>query len=315
MPDDASDPHTHAAMAEATAAIVAAEPLPAVLERAAWRALGGGLAGGVAMLAQVALLMPARTLMTVQMRRGGGAWDAARALLKEGGVRRFYAGVGPALVQAPLSRFGDTASIAGALALLGSLEATRTLPIALQTLAASLTAAAFRVLLTPLDVLKVVQQSDGAAGWAALRANVRAAGPRALFVGGGAMAANTLAAHFSFFGVFNTLQANLPHPEPLAERVLRNAFIGFSAGVVSDITANSIRVVKTVRMSTNESYGKCLRGIIKADGVYGLLFRGLKTRLAANAVQGFIYSFTWRSLDDLWVRRNGDGLHEPPHHA
>jgi len=155
MPDDASDPHTHAAMAEATAAIVAAEPLPAVLERAAWRALGGGLAGGVAMLGQVAMLMPARTLMTVQMRRGGGAWDATRALFKEGGVRRFYAGVGPALIQAPLSRFGDTASNAGALALLGSLEATRSLPIALQTLAASLTAAAFRVLLTPLDILKV----------------------------------------------------------------------------------------------------------------------------------------------------------------
>lgn len=160
-----------------------------------------------------------------------------------------------------------------------------------------------------------MQQSDGAAGWAKLRANVHAAGPRALFVGGGAMAANTLAAHFSFFGVFNTLQANVPHPELLAERVLRNTAIGFSAGVVSDITSNSIRVIKTVRMSTNQSYSKCLRTVIKADGVYGLLFRGLKTRLAANAVQGSIYSFMWRGLDDMWVRRNGDGLHEPPHHA
>ena len=34
-------------------------------------------------------------------------------LYKDGGVRRFYRGVGPALLQGPLSRFGDTAANVG----------------------------------------------------------------------------------------------------------------------------------------------------------------------------------------------------------
>lgn len=40
--------------------------------------------------------------------------EALRHLYKEGGVVRFYRGLGPALLQGPLSRFGDTAANAGA---------------------------------------------------------------------------------------------------------------------------------------------------------------------------------------------------------
>jgi hypothetical protein len=50
-------------------------------------------------------------------------------LSQDGGILRFYRGVGPALIQGPMSRFGDTAANAGTLALLDSYDATNTLPV------------------------------------------------------------------------------------------------------------------------------------------------------------------------------------------
>ena len=45
-----------------------------------------------------------RTVMNYQYAHGGSATEALRHLWAEGGVRRLYRGLGPALLQAPLSR-------------------------------------------------------------------------------------------------------------------------------------------------------------------------------------------------------------------
>ena len=73
----------------------------------------------------------------------------------DGGVPRFYRGVLPALVQGPLSRFGDTAANTGVLTLLDNLEATRHLNVGFKTVAASASAALFRIFLMPVDTVKV----------------------------------------------------------------------------------------------------------------------------------------------------------------
>ena len=78
-----------------------------------------------------------------------------RHLWKEGGLRRFYRGYGPALLQGPISRFGDTAANVGILALL---ESYPDLPIAAKTGAASLTAGMWRILIMPIDTLKTTLQ-------------------------------------------------------------------------------------------------------------------------------------------------------------
>ena len=78
--------------------------------------------------------------------------DATKALYKDGGLIRFYRGYVPALLQGPLSRFGDTAANAGILALLDSSDTTKGLPVGVKTLAASFSAAAFRILLMPVSL-------------------------------------------------------------------------------------------------------------------------------------------------------------------
>lgn len=49
--------------------------------------------------------------------------------MQEGGIVRFYRGLGPALIQGPMSRFGDTAANAGTLALLDSYDATSNMAV------------------------------------------------------------------------------------------------------------------------------------------------------------------------------------------
>ena len=55
-----------------------------------------------------------------------------------------------------MSRFGDTAANHGTLHLLNELESTKNLPVALKTVAASLAAGCFRIVLMPIDTLKTI---------------------------------------------------------------------------------------------------------------------------------------------------------------
>ena len=87
-----------------------------VLGAALKKAIGGGVPGAVAMVLQVVLLMWLRTTVNYQMRHGGSLVEVMGILYAEGGVGRFYSGMSMALLQGPLSRFGDTAANAGMLA-------------------------------------------------------------------------------------------------------------------------------------------------------------------------------------------------------
>jgi hypothetical protein len=60
-------------------------------------AIGGGVAGAAAMVIQVLSLMPMRTIMNYQYRYGGGMVASAKKLYNDGGYKRYYAGLGPAL--------------------------------------------------------------------------------------------------------------------------------------------------------------------------------------------------------------------------
>ena len=48
-----------------------------------------------------------RTTMNYQFKNGGSTISTIKLLYREGGIPRFYRGVGFALINAPLSRFGD----------------------------------------------------------------------------------------------------------------------------------------------------------------------------------------------------------------
>ncbi|KDN64933.1 hypothetical protein CSUB01_06197 [Colletotrichum sublineola] len=255
------------------------------LKAALKRALGGGLSGAAAMVLQV---------LTLMYRFGTGFKEAVSTLYQDGGVRRYYQGIGAALIQGPVSRFGDTAANAGILALLESNSFLNQLPTLIKTIFASLCAAAFRMILTPIDTLKTTLQAQGSKGTAILRQRIKAHGIGSLWWGAFATAAATFVGHYPWFGTYNYLSANIPEPEKgqIFLWLLRLAFIGFCASVISDSVSNSLRVVKTYRQL-----------VIQRDGFVGFLGRGLKTRILANGLQGILFSILWKLFLDLWEKK------------
>ncbi|KAI0821759.1 mitochondrial carrier domain-containing protein [Trametes gibbosa] len=255
------------------------------------------------MILQVLTLMPLRTVMNYQYRYGTTTTQAIKTLYTDGGWTRYYQGLTAALVQGPVARFGDTAANAGIMALLQSNGFLKNLPTPIQTAFASLAAAAFRMILTPVDTVKTTMQTQGRSGMAILRARIKRYGVGTLWYGALATAAATFVGHYPWFATYNFLYKALPPPTNLGMKLLRQAFIGFSASVVSDTISNSLRVVKTYRQvnETRIGYFAAAEAVIATDGLKGLFGRGLKTRILANGLQGIMFSILWKLFMDLWA--------------
>ncbi|KAL8451965.1 hypothetical protein Emag_002537 [Eimeria magna] len=165
----------------------------AILSHAKSQAFKGGVAGASAQVLNVLTFMWLRTTMNYQYRHGGSALTVMRQLWNEGGIPRFYRGLLPALLQSPLSRFGDTASNVGILSFLDSTEQTRNLPVGIKTALASCGAAGWRLFLMPIDAWKTTKQVEGGDGLKHLTAKGAAAAATAI-TAATAVAATVLAA-------------------------------------------------------------------------------------------------------------------------
>merc|ERR1719424_264418 len=196
-----------------------------IMGKASKKALAGGMAGAAAQGINVLTMMWMRTIMNYQYRFGGDMTSVVKKLYAEGGVPRFYRGLAPALFQAPMSRFGDTAANDGALAALEHTE----LPTAAKTMVASASAASFRVVLMPVDAWKTTKQVEGADGLKKLIEKTKKH-PTALWqVAIGAMTA-TWVGHYPWFYTNNQLRESLPQFDfmPYGKHA-RNACIGFAS--------------------------------------------------------------------------------------
>ena len=287
--------------ADADTAAAAAPALSEILAAAGAKAFRGGAAGFAAGALQVAAFMWLRTAMNVQYARGGTLRSSLAALWAEGGVRRLYQGVSVAIVQAPLSRFGDTAANTGVLALFAATAPSVPLPLA--TAAASAAGAAWRLLITPLDTYKTTRQVAGEASVERLRTKVAARGPTALWDGAVANAAASWVGSYPWFTTFNALQATLP-PADGVLGLARSALCGCAASAVSDTVSNGLRVLKTVRQTSADGagYADAARAVLAQDGWRGLLGRGLGTRLLVNLLQGALFSVAWKAIEEQLSR-------------
>jgi hypothetical protein len=274
------------------------DKLQNVLSESANKAMKGGISGASAMALQVGTLMWLRTTINYQYRHGVSTSVAFKNLYKAGGVRRFYRGVGPALLQAPLSRFGDTAANIGVLTLLNSYPETEELPVLFKSICASGAAALWRINIMPIDTLKTSLQVNGKTGLSTLMTKYRQNGFRVFYHGSLGAFGATYVGHFPWFATFNYLDSKIPEYDNSIKNFSRNAGIGFSASVVSDTCSNSIRVLKTTKQTyeTPITYLDAAKQIIKNDGIMSLFGRGLKTRIIANGAQGMMFTVLWKYM-------------------
>ncbi|EJU02257.1 mitochondrial carrier [Dacryopinax primogenitus] len=270
------------------------------------KAIGGGVSGAAAMVIQVLTLMPLRTIMNFQYRFGGTMFSSSKELWREGGVTRYYAGLTAALFQGPIARFADTFANVGILALLSSNPVLEHLPSPAKTAFASVAAALFRTILVPIDTVKTTMQTQGRAGWGILKDRVKAYGIGTLWYGAIATAVASFVGNFPWFATYNWLSEVLPPAEGV-QRLLRQAFIGFVASVVSDSVSNSLRVLKTYRQVNQSkiSYYQAALRIIQSSGYASLFLRGLSTRILANGLQGLMFSVLWKLFQDMWEGKVG----------
>lgn len=258
------------------------------------------------MAIQVTSLMWMRTTMNYQYKNGSSTMTALRTLYAEGGVLRFYRGYVPALLQGPLSRFGDTAANVGVLEFLNAKESTRNWPVSAKTGIASLGAAFWRICLMPIDATKTSLQVHGKTGLKVLGKKLGAGGPGVLWHGSIAAYSASLVGHFPWFFTFNMLDERLPAwDDSVWTKLGRRALQGFTASVVSDTCSNSIRVIKTVKQTSavEISYPNAVKSVVEKDGVIGLFGRGLKTRIMVNGMQGLMFAVLWKGFQDAWTKR------------
>lgn len=264
------------------------------MKNAGKKALGGGLAGALVMVMQVLALMWMRTTIYYQHAKGTSMMEAMTALYAAGGVARFYQGMTAALFQGPLSRFGDTAANAGAMALLED----STMSDGLKTFCASVCAALCRILITPIDTLKTTLQVQGTAGMAILTDRIAREGILALWSGAAGSSVATLMGHYPWFLTYNFLQGKVPKTSGVAGQ-FRSAIIGFVSSFFSDVITNPVRVVKTAKQTAplDIGYAAMASQIIAEDGVQGLFLRGLSTKLLSNGAQAMLFTICWRYFE------------------
>ena len=254
------------------------------------------------MVVQVIALMWMRTTINFQHKYGMSTSEAMKTLYEQGGYARFYQGVGAALLQAPLSRFGDTAAYAGMMALLESVDK---MPASMKTLCASIAASLFRIGITPIDTLKTTLQVEGPKGMAILADRVAAGGFLSLYSGALGSSFATLVGHYPWFITYDFLKARVPEVDGVVAKQLRSALLGFFSALTSDIVSNGVRVVKTAKQTAhdNPTYAATIAQIVAADGVQGLLFRGLGTKILSNGVQAMLFTVVWRYLQGVIEQR------------
>ena len=273
----------------------------AVVQKAAASAFRGGSAGAIAMVLQVVLLMWLRTVINFQYRNGGTIAHAFTTLYAEGGVLRFYQGAQYALLQGPLSRFGDTAANEGVKELLAGTQ----LSVGVITACASFAAALWRIVLTPVDTMKTILQVSGQTGMTLLWDKVDKHGFWVLYDGAlGNWGAN-IVGHYPWFVVNNQLEAIIPQATSSRTKLIRRAFIGFCSSVVSDCLSNSVRVVKTYKQTSDIplSYIEAVQKLLESSGVTGLLFRGLGIKLISNALSSILFSVLWKMIMEKFQKR------------
>ena len=271
---------------------------------------------------QILLFCWLRTISHYQQVKGGSLWEAASELWQQGvdsgsrfPVLRFYQGVGPALLQGPLCRFGDTAANEGVLALTAHTRA----PLVFRTALGTLAACTWRAMLTPLDTVKLLLEVEGMRpGLALLRRRMVDHGPTTLFAGALGVGVTAAASHLPWFWVNNLLQARLPPVSTTGgsvrrKELWRQALIGFVATLFSDICANPMRVLKaTVQTSAVPlTYAAAMSAIVAADGPTALFTRGLVAKIMANAAQGVAFSVFWKLLMDAYAPKPPGGTHAP----
>ena len=274
-------------------------------------------------MVSVFLLMWIRTAMSYKHEKGVTMKEAIQQLYADGGIPRFYKGLVPALCMMPLSRFGDIFSNEVAREFM-----SESFPAAVVTMFASSLAASWRIVISPADTIKTMMQVHGTDGLKLLQNKVSKSGLSALYEGALGASAATYVGHYPWFVTHNFLEAycirncildahlNKDIQNPMRKN-LRRALLGLMSSLVSDVCSNAIRVLKTYKQTSVEPIGymEAAARIIEKDGLTGLFFRGLTSKLTANALNAMLFTVVWKAISERLAQRRMESAAAKEYHS
>jgi len=257
-------------------------------------AVQGGVAGMVTGMLQVLCLMWLKTVMNHQYYHGGSLVETFHTLWAEGGVSRFYQGVGFALLQKPISRFGDAFMQSAALSLFGR-PGQHLHGVSFGVMVATF-GACWRLGTAPLDTWKVTAQVHGTLSQRIFAQRFRVSGLLDLWSGTLAMFILIWCSSLPWWTVYNSILEYWPQSLSTQMQILRNGVAGACASLIADIVSNSLRVLKVKRQAATkgsvgvEGYVDDAREIVLRDGFAGLFCRGLYARILWSDPGGLLFN-------------------------
>jgi len=239
----------------------------------------GGISGALSQSINVFLFMWLRTIMNHQYATGNKFIDSGKFLYGEGGIKRFYKGIGWALLLSPMYRLCDVLTNDFCIELFGQKQNM------LRSVYSSIMSSGMKTVLLPVDQYKTAIQVNGDIGKRIFIERIKEYGPKVLFRGGVANLIQSNISNYPWWVTYNILQKRIPlHVK------CRDSLSGFIATFVSDILSNSLRNIKVRQQQTSQNINDTVKSILNEDGLNVLLFNGLKAKLVCNCLQGTVFT-------------------------
>jgi hypothetical protein len=257
-----------------------------------------GITGINATILQISVFMWMRTILNYQYYYGGSFLSISKILYKEGKIKRFYQGFSFSLIHGSICRFGDIAFNTGVIEVMNLDPSTTDLSLSTKTFCGSLLSGVWRVVFSPIEVMRNSLQINGKQGLHLIREKIKNQGLKSLYHGSVATYTTSVLGHYPWFMTYNYLDQYFnTNYKSLSkkETMIKNGFIGFTASIITDIMLSSLQIIRTIKQvnQDNLSYNVIIKQIIKKDGISGLFGRGLRTRLLFSGLQGTIFTISW----------------------
>lgn len=251
----------------------------------------GMVTGGV----NVGSLMWLRTVSNYQYRNATTMTDTIKILYNEGGIRRFYRGIGPALTMTCMCRISDLTTYY----YLDQCDITRPERCAYFGISAGAT----RAILSPIETYGLFMQTQGLNGRRLLLDKINKSGYRVLYQGVLPIMTISFSGSFTWYMTFDSLNKYIKQHEWSngIRKDLTNGIVGMISSMAFYISTNPLRSIKVYRQAapTNMSYYESIPMMIREKGIVNAMFRGLKPILLQRSLQSGLYVIIWKRLEGV----------------
>lgn len=255
-------------------------------------ALSGAIAGSL----QTGSLIWLRTINKHQYYYGYSIIQSYKTLYNEGSIFRFFRGTFPAVIDNGLCRFGDAFIYSYVKNNFSNYN------IINQSLTISILSTPHKLFLTPLDTIANNYHIFGDKGKTIIKKKINDNGLKILYNGGSSIMVLNI---FSSYIWFTSLLYLEKKTEPLYAKYnhsIINGFNGLLSSILTDITTNPIRILKTYRQTNMYNYGyiDSIKSIVKEKGLFNFLTRGLGSRLIIHGIQSSLFLITWKKIEKMF---------------